>query len=401
MFRFLFLNLIFISFFLPSLISAEEPSALCNNNEECENKITEFTKKLNELGSAKNTLANQIKIIDSQVQLTLLKITQTQNSIKTLEKEIADLTVKIDNLDVSLNELTAVYINQISQNYKLQKKLSPVSGFFFNKSFNSFLEQYKYISVLQKNSQDTIVSMETVRTNYDIQKEAKNKKQIELEDLKKTLASQQVSLDKQKKSKNALLETTKNDEKKYQQLLTQAQSQLAALKSFSSSAGGSSCLSSSPGEGSDHNFYSQRDPRWCKQYIGNSKDTIGEVGCFISSVSMVYKKLNSDITPSAYAANSSNFWSNTAYMSAPSPPSGYTYKQVAYSASTVDNELKAGRYVIAQMRMTSTAVGMHFVVIIDGSNGNYKIHDPWYGPDQNLNEHYSVGLIMSLRLITK
>jgi septal ring factor EnvC (AmiA/AmiB activator) len=157
MFRFLFLNLIFISFFLPSLISAEEPSALCNNNEECENKITEFTKKLNELGSAKNTLANQIKIIDSQVQLTLIKITQTQNSIKTLEKEIADLTVKIDNLDVSLNELTAVYINQISQNYKLQKKLSPVSGFFFNKSFNSFLEQYKYISVLQKNSQDTIV----------------------------------------------------------------------------------------------------------------------------------------------------------------------------------------------------------------------------------------------------
>lgn len=401
MFRFLFLNLIFISFFLPSLISAEEPSALCNNNEECENKITEFTKKLNELGSAKNTLANQIKIIDSQVQLTLIKITQTQNSIKTLEKEIADLTVKIDNLDVSLNELTAVYINQISQNYKLQKKLSPVSGFFFNKSFNSFLEQYKYISVLQKNSQDTIVSMETVRTNYDIQKEAKNKKQIELEDLKKTLASQQVSLDKQKKSKNALLETTKNDEKKYQQLLTQAQSQLAALKSFSSSAGGSSCLSSSPGEGNDHNFYSQRDPRWCKQYIGNSRDTIGEVGCFISSVSMVYKKLNSDISPSAYAANSSNFWSNTAYMSTPSPPSGYTYKQVSYSASTVDNELKAGRYVIAQMRMASTAVGMHFVVIIDGSNGNYKIHDPWYGPDQNLNEHYSVGLIMSLRLITK
>ncbi|MFA6007156.1 MAG: hypothetical protein WC784_00735 [Candidatus Shapirobacteria bacterium] len=45
--------------------------------------------------------------------------------------------------------------------------------------------------------------------------------------------------------------------------------------------------------------------------------------------------------------------------------------------------------------------GMHFVVIINGSNGNYKIHDPWFGADQDLNSRYSTGSIMSLRLITK
>jgi hypothetical protein len=87
-------------------------------------------------------------------------------------------------------------------------------------------------------------------------------------------------------------------------------------------------------------------------------------------------------------------------MLTPSPPSGYTYKQVSYSSSTVDKEINAGRYVIAQVRM-STVVGMHFIVIISGSNGNYKIHDPWFGPDQNFSDRYSTGLIMSLRLITK
>ena len=106
---------------------------------------------------------------------------------------------------------------------------------------------------------------------------------------------------------------------------------------------------------------------------------------------MAYKKLGSSITPSVYAADPSNFWSNTAYMVIPTPPSGYTYRQVPYSISTIDSELKSGRYVIAQMRM-STVVGMHFIVIISGSNGNYKIHDPWFGADLNFSDRYSFGL---------
>ena len=360
---------IFILFFFAnsSLIFSDEMTDL-------QNQIDQYSQKLTELGKSKNSLANQINILDSQMQLTLLKITQTQNSIKTLESDIADLTVKIDNLDVSLNQLTAVYINQITQNYKLQKKLQPLSNIFLSGGFNNFLEQYKYISVLQKKSQDTMVSMETVRTNFDLQKEEKNKKQTELEDLKTKLASQQ--------------------------LLAEAQSQLSALRNFSKNAG-STCLSSSPGSGNDGNFYSQRDPRWCNQRMGSSSDTIGEVGCYISSISMAYKKLGTNMTPSLYALDTSNFWSNTAFATNPDPPSGYTFKQIGYSSGTVDNELKNGRFVIAQMRMPGTAVGMHFIVIISGSGGNYKIHDPWYGPDLNFSEHYSIGSIMSLRLFTK
>ncbi|MFA6462604.1 MAG: hypothetical protein WCT51_00955 [Candidatus Shapirobacteria bacterium] len=375
-------------------------TSYADDREDLENKITEYTQKLSELGTAKNTLANQIKILSSQYELTLLRITQTENSIKNLEKEINGLTVEIDGLNTKLNKLSSLYVLQIIENYKLQKKVPPFA-FLFSSDLNNFLEQYKYVANVQKASQTSLINMETVRSNYDAQKTAKTQKQQEMETLQKTLATQKTTLDNQKAAKDKLLESTKNDEKKYQSLLAAAQSQLAALRSFSSSAGGSSCLSASPGDGNDHNFYSQRDPRWCKQFIGNSSDTIGSVGCYINSIAMTYKKLGFDISPSAYAANSSNFWSNTAYMLTPSPPLGYTFKQVSYNASTVDNELKAGRYVIAQMRM-NTIVGMHFIVIISGSNGNYKIHDPWFGADQNLPSNlYSLSSIISLRLITK
>ena len=392
----------FKKFFLLFLIlcfSLFNRTVFSESAEELQSQIEQYTKKLNELGTAKNTLSNQIKLLDSQYQLTLLKITQTENSIKTLEKEIEQLSVEIGKLETQINQLSIEYIHQTVQNYKLQKRI-PSFAYLFSSNINTFLEQHQYISAIQKNSQNNLINLETVRFNYDEQKNAKAKKQDELQGLQKTLDSQKTSLTGQKVSKNNLLESTKNDEKKYQSLLAEAQSQLAALKNFSSAAGGSSCLDSIPGGGSDGNFYSQRDPRWCKQYIGNSRDTIGSVGCYINSISMVYKKLGHDITPSAYAANSSNFWGNTAYMSTPNPPSGYSYKQVSYNSGVIDDELKAGRYVIAQMKMSNVA-GMHFVVIISGSNGNYKIHDPWFGADQNFSDRYSPASVMSLRLITK
>jgi len=388
---FLLLLLFSCILFRPQFLQADD-------TEDLTNQINQYIQKLNELGSAKNTLANQIKIIDSQVQLTILKVAQTEKQIKTLESEIQNLTVEIGKLEKQINQLSEVFIRQIVQNYKLQKRI-PFFSILMTSNLNEFLEQHNYITTIQDNSQNNLLNMETVRTNYDIQKTTKTEKQKELETLKKTLASQQESLNTQKISKNKLLETTRNDEKRYQQLLAEAQSQLAALKNFSK-VNGNTCLSSSPGSGSDGYFFSQRDPRWCNQRIGYSNDTIGEVGCYLSSISMVYKKLGHDITPSSYAANPSNFFSNSAWMLDPAPPSGYFYKKTSYSTSVIDAELSAGRFVIAQMR-SSNSVGMHFIVIRSGSNGNYTIHDPWFGADLNFSDRYSPSLVMSLRLITK
>lgn len=382
-----------------SLVFAEEEIKCDSGNVSClENAISTYTKKVNELETAKNTLNNQIKLLDSQITLTTLKINQTKSSIKVLETEIDSLSTKIEQLDVYLNQLSAAYINQVNQNYRLEKLIPPFA-YLFTSNFNGYWNQQKYISAIQKNSQDNLLAMETSRTNYDIQKTEKTKKQQELQNLQKQLAAQQTSLDKQKIAKNNLLKETQNNEKIYQQKLQEALAQLSALKNFSKTSG-DICLSSSPGTGSDGNFFSQRDPSWCRQNIGLSTDTLGEVGCYISSISMVYKKLGVGINPSSYASNPSNFYGTTAYMVNPSPPSGYTYKQVSYSASTVDNELSKGRYVIAQISMKNIS-GMHFVVIISGSNGSYKIHDPWFGADQKFSDHYSTSSIMSLRLITK
>ncbi|MFA5024898.1 MAG: hypothetical protein WC503_00115 [Candidatus Shapirobacteria bacterium] len=191
-------------------------------------QILEYTKKLYELVKSKDTLKTQIKILDTQISQTQLKIKQTTNSINTLKKDIADLSVKINTLDVSLNNLSAIYIQEVNQNYKLQKRI-PFLVMITSGNFNNFYESYKYLSTIQNDNQETLLNLETTRTNLNLQKQEKAQKQSELEAMEKQLASQQSNLANQKTSKLGLLEVTKSDEARYQKLKQAAEEELSSL----------------------------------------------------------------------------------------------------------------------------------------------------------------------------
>jgi peptidoglycan hydrolase CwlO-like protein len=338
------------------------------------------------------SIKSQIKLIDSEISLTSLKITQTQSSIKTLKSEINDLTITIDQLDGTLNHLSAIYIQQVAQNYKLSQRY-PSWSIFVNFNFNHILEEYKYLAMTQENNQNTLITMETTRTDILKQKATKTQKQQEMQSLQSKLAVQQNDLAKQKTVKNKLLATTQNQ-------LDSAIAQLNQLRNFSKGKG-DTCLPSSPGGGDGGWFYSQRDPRWCKQFMGYSTDTIGEVGCYISSISMIWKKYGYDMTPSKYAASPDHFVGATAWGTSPEVPPGFSSQQYSgYNRGILDGALAAGHPVIVQISMKNIA-GMHFVVLKSGANGSYKMNDPWFGSDLNFTDYYSTSSILSLRLITK
>lgn len=352
-------------------------------NEDCLNKIKNLCSK------QVVTYDNQIKILTSQYELAQLKITQTENSIKGLEQEINNLSVEIDKLNIQLDDLSQLFIYQTAQNYKNQKK-APLFFFLLKANLNDFLQQNQYVSSVRQNNQENLIKMGTIKERYDIQKTAKTKKQQDMETLQKTLASQKKDLAKQKADKDQLLKISKQ---KYQQIINQ----LASLNNTNTS-----CLSGPAGTGKDGNYFSQIDGRWCTNPIGpQTKYTIGGAGCYLTSMCMVLKKIGYNITPFEYASDIDRFTS-TADLAAPQVPSGYTYKKViGYKPDIIDSELKNNRYVIAQVPMRGSPSGSHFIVIISGSNGNYKIHDPVYGADKDFDQYYSTSKIISLRLITK
>lgn len=389
---FLFSSLVFLS---PSSVSAIEcgDPLPTGDVDQLDKYIGKCNEKISGLQQEQGTLNAAISTLNSKISLAQGQIARTEAQINVLEEEIGILSTLVTDLNFSLDDLSATYVARVRESYK-QRTLSPIHLLFSSQSFGEFLEKARYLSVVKARDHLILVELEKARADYDNQKQLKEEKQTEIETLMAGLEAQRWTLNTQKVQKQDLLIVTKSSEKEYQNLMAIAQREIAALKGFSA-ARGDTCLGS-PQSQPDGWFWSQRDSRWCGQAIGYSSYTIGEVGCYVSSVAMVWKKYGFDMTPSTFAQDSSNFFSNTAYMvRPPPPPPGYKSEVIGgYNSDKIDTELSAGRVIIVHLK-TGTDDG-HFVVIKSGSGGNYIINDPWYGPDMSINDNYSVSNIDSM-----
>jgi len=380
-----FLIPLLILFLCVNIVLSQENS----QENDLKRKIEEYQKKLTELRQQKNTLASQIEYMDTQIYLTNLKIQQTEEKIEKTTKEIDALETKIGDLDKSLDHLSKLLLNKVVQSYK-QKELSFLNIFFDSLNANALINKIKYLKTVRDNNQRLLIQVQQTKLNFEEQKKLREEKMIELDNLKSTLAQQKIDLNTQKAAKQKLLADTQNSETIYQQMLAQAQRQLSAFKSFIQQSGATSVISSNYfGTGSDGNYYSQRDERWAYQLIGYSSENILNVGCLITSIAMVGKKMGLNISPSDIVSNYNNFYGLTAYLNLSFPYlNGIPRKSI--SIGEIDNYLNSNKYVIVGVYRTSCSWGGdHFVVLTKKEGGRYKMHDPIYGPDKNFYDYYS------------
>lgn len=356
-------------------------------SQELQQKIDEYTKKITELQTQKNTLSTQITYMDTQISLAALQIQKTEETIARTKAEIIDISGKIDGLNTSIDYLTTVIAQKIAEGYK--SRTASFFDFFLNSTdLSSLVNRIKYLKVTQDNDRRVTFQAQQAKLNFEDQKNIREKKQKQLETLTIQLNIQKGILASQKKQKESLLIVTQNDEKRYQQLLDEAQKQLSSFKSFVKTAGGGVVGANGFGTGSDGWYYSQRDERWAYKTIGYSHENVIEVGCLLTDIAMIMKKYGTDWTPSDVASNPSYFFSNTAYMLKPSQfswPNNLHYVNI--SISQINDEINAGRPVIAGVY--AGQYGTHYVVLKQVDGDDYIMHDPYYGPDKKFSEHYS------------
>lgn len=354
--------------------------------------------KIEETKKEASTLKSAINIFDGQISVLQLQIDQNVYQINKLEKEINELGDRIDGLNLSLDKLSSIMVERVGEHYKRNYD-SPVVLFFAQDKFAKLVSEYKSLSLAKKQTLEAMEKAESLRLNYDEQKQTKETKQLELEKKKKDLDGKKRELAQQRSSKENLLQQTKNNEKLYQNLLAEAKAEVAKLKSFTASkAGGVLSAQNSP----DGWYFSQRDERWANYRIGNSSEIIYDVGCLVSSVAMIRKKFGDDVTPITIASNNSLFFSNTANMMLSNPswsaPSGYHYEHSSYSQSKLDQELEKNPVIV---KLLAGSYGTHFIVIKEKKDGKYIIHDPWEGYDKNFSDFYSTSQISRISYLVK
>ena len=196
-------------------ISAQTPE---ENLKRLNDEIEQYESEIKRLNAQANTLSNQIAQYDAQISLTILQISQT-------EEKISLLGGRIIQLEGSLDALTAAFASRATKTYKMARLYEPLLLLVTAPDLSSAVSSFHYLQKIQEADRELLIRLEKAQGVY------KNEK-VEQEELQEKLESQRSVLGAQKVAKANLLEITKNDEKRYQQLVAAARAELVAIQAI-------------------------------------------------------------------------------------------------------------------------------------------------------------------------
>ena len=353
------------------------------------NKKAETYRKILELKQQQSaTLQNQLSLMDSNIDQLNGQIDLSSRKIDEINSEILDLEGKIKQQEGML-AMQKELLSQLVQMYYVYGNESLDNALLFqDKVADLFLRRDK-LSQLQGKIGSSVQSINDIRENLQSQIPL-------LETRKQDLVSTQVSLKEKSNTlatvmdnKQDLLSQTKGEQSRYAQLLANVEAQKEELLSIDelSIAGGLSAASfekpSSDSFASTTWYYSQKDPAWGNQKIGNSNSYMKDYGCAVTSVAMVLASHGSAVSPGNLAKQKIFSWDLIAWPTTFSSSKivmtadGFSHNNINWS--TIDKEIVTGNPVIVYIGKTAGKGGHYVVIHHKAKNGKYVVHDPYFG----------------------
>ncbi len=216
---------------------AQSSDDLARQLQDKQAEIAKLEAQLSDTRTKEKTLKSQLAIIDGQTQITTLKIEETNLKIEKLKREITDLSTRIERIGSTLDTLSEVLLRRIVQTYKYSNAISTIDLLFSSHGFADLIERLKYIQTAQAYDKQKLYELQATKLAYNDQKQDKQTRQAEAEKLNKELEAYKAQLAQQKKDKDELLKITKNDEARYQTLISQLQAEIASIAQAISNVG--------------------------------------------------------------------------------------------------------------------------------------------------------------------
>lgn len=240
-------------------------------------KLEEEAKKyrdtLEGIGRQADSLESQIKSLDQNVnrlnaniRVTKAKINLVTLEIKELEEGIQEKETEVGKNRTRLGDL----INSLSRG----DRESPLEIMMKNDSISSFFSSLEGIVTIQRGIQGLLGDLRTAKEELKNQKGKDEKKKKELTSLVNKLADQKSLQEYERKERANLLNETKNQERRYRELLADVerrrdslQTEINALESDLKTTFDRSLL---PKAGSGILGWPLPDPVFITQYFGNT-----------------------------------------------------------------------------------------------------------------------------------
>ena len=357
---------------------------------ELERKAQEYQQVINQKQGEIRSLNNEIAILNAQIGKLETEIQLKEDEIYQTELEILQLKYGMEKSDKKIEnhkENLAEVIRAINQ-YDQTGDLEIVLG---SEDFSDFFNQIAYMEKVQANIRETVEDLKHLKEQLAESKETEEGKKESLVSLKEDLLIKQNSLSSQKSSRRFLLDNTKGEEDEYQSMLANIESQKRELlgdinqlkQQKAAELARLKALQQKPPKqywASTSWFYRQDDPRWENSTIGWSRSTLGDYGCAISSVAMVFTYHGLPINPPQLAKkpifhNSLIVWPrrwNNLQLAT------LTFRQ-NIDWFKLDREIGAGYPVIVRIQAIGRSGGHYIVIHTKTDDGRYVVHDPLFG----------------------
>ena len=359
---------------------------------ELERQAQEYQQVIDQKRGEIKSLKNQIAIFNARINKLQVEINITEDDIVQTKLEILQLEYGIGQTedDIIKQKDNLAKIIQTIAEYDQTSQLEMILQ---SEDFSDFFNQMTYLDNLQNGVQEKVKQLKLLKEKLNQDKESKEDKKERLEGLKDQLTQQQWSLASQRKSKEAILNYTRGEEGKYQQMLANIEAQkksllgdinrlrqqkaveLARLKELQEKP---------PAQywASTNWYYQQDDSRWAKTTIGISGSTLEDYGCAITSIAMILKHHGTSITPGQLAKESiyawdliywPRKWGSIYCINCPPPHTS------SFDWFRLDRELGAGYPVIVFVKANGRGAGHYVIVHHKTEDGRYVVHDPLFG----------------------
>ncbi len=204
-----------------SIIDNLKKSIAENNKkiEELKKQAAEYDKKLHSTTKQKNTLKNQINILENEIYHLNLNVKKTQG-------EIVEASLTIDLLNEEIEEKTKSIFNLKKQMAGIlqliyeKDKINLFSVMLSSKNFSQALGQKEYLNNLEREVTANLAEIKKLKISLKDNKTKQELKRASLYDLNNELSDQKKITNNKKLEKNSFLKETKNQESRYQKILS-------------------------------------------------------------------------------------------------------------------------------------------------------------------------------------
>ena len=152
------------------------------------------------------------------------------------------------------------------------------------------------------------------------------------------------------------------------------------------------------------NFYNQRDKKWASDTLGNTNETVGKVGCLVSSICMNMSYYQANMTPKelnvklreleGYTPRGWLIWSKLEEVT----DNRLSISFPKLSHESIERNLLAKKPVLAKVYINK--IIPHWILIVGKKNNEYLMLDPLTQGELSNISRYG-GYIYSIRVLEK